>query len=199
MLALAIDPSLIWSAGAVFQYPEEEIWPAYQKQIWLLLDWGIQAGIPGAGEVKKQLITGDINIFQMQVDYTGLFINSFPGIKVHPFAGWYLGDECMFGSVEEKLRGLYFHYGILMDENNMVPADSITVEMEFLGIVAEELAQGNENCSTALAEMMNHLEDWVFNFLNDMQQNAETLYYKTLASIVSGFLLRLSKDIKGVA
>jgi TorA maturation chaperone TorD len=80
-----------------------------------------------------------------------------------------------------------------------MPADSIAVEMEFLGIVAEDYACSNDNYHGALAEMMDHLENWVFTFLKDMKQNAETCFYKTLASIVYNFLIVLRKDIKGVA
>lgn len=198
MLSINTDSELLWSVNTIFQYPEKEDWDAYCEDALRLLNWARQAGIYEAEALRGQLAADEINLSDLQIDYTGLFINAFNGVKVRSFAGWYLGDETLFGSVEQEVRKLYQRHGVLMDEESNMPADSISIELEFLALMAEEYARGNDQAYAALRDIARHLQNWVFSFLKEMEQKAETDFYQLTAVIIGVFLADFIKRM-GVA
>lgn len=203
MSGLSLDTSLLWTAQEIFLYPNQENLAEQKNNIQKLLDWVIGEGLrlDNTDVWKEALVSGTYNLEQLEVDFTALFINSFPTARAHPFAGWYEGEAIIFGPSDNKVRQFYSRYGVSYDANNQIPADHIMVELEFLARMAEEYERTGEILYyTAMQEMMaGYFENWVFKFLHNMETYAETSYYKSLASILVCLLTKLRKELKGVA
>lgn len=198
MTELLTDTNLIWAAKEAFRFPEQQ----QLEEITELIQWGINEGYLIKGDLTEQvgLELGDIDT--IRVDYTNLFVNGYPTARAHPFAGWYLGDEIIYGDSAQALEKMYSEFGVFYDrEEASLPADHIMVELEFLAVVAEEYSQTrNDYYKQALLIMLNgHMPEWVFKLLDDIESNADTAYFKVLAITIRALLLSLQQDLKGVA
>lgn len=195
MNGYSVTPSLIRAAEQIFNHPFAD--QNAREEVLYLLDWAENQGIEGAGQLGDDLLNDIIDLEALQIDYTALFINSYPAVKAQPYAGWYLGNEMYFGPASETLQNLYLRYGVWLEENVRLPADHIIVELEFVAAMLEQyLSTGNQEYQQALNQMANHLEKWVYKFLINIKQGAQTNYYqvmaKTLCLLLTGFNLEVA-------
>jgi len=198
MPGLSLDPSLLWTAKEAFRYPENisEIRDNLQK----LGDWTIEAGLYHSEDGKKSYDIGALDLEQLEVDHTALFINGFPAARAHPFAGWYENEAIVFGPSDNKVRQFYSRYGVKYD-SSQVSADHIMVELEFLAIMAEKYEEtGDPFYYMALRDMISsYMENWVFRFLKNIEENAGTNYYRYLAAVLTTLFNQLKTELREVA
>lgn len=189
---------LLWLAKEAFRFPEEN----NMNDIKPLFTWGVEVGDAKVNQLIEQIEPELQELELLQVDYTNLFINSFPTAKAHPFAGWYLGEEITYGDNSQALANFYAEYEVFYDiENASLPADHIMVELEFIAIMGEEyLASGNKRYWQAMEKMINnHMDKWVVQFLDTVECKADTAYYKAIAIIVKLLLTNIKQELKEVA
>lgn len=194
-------PNLIWTARELFQSPFKEDIIANKNELMELLDLGMEAGLCSAADLRAELDMESCNWDKIEVDFTSLFINSFPTAKAHPFAGWYKGEKIVFGASDLEMRQLYAQYGVDFDVNQPLPADHILVELEFMAGMAENyIKTGDQSSWLALQDMMNgHMRYWIFEFIEAMEKHAQSSYYRIMASVLSVLFIELQKQLKGVA
>ena len=197
MAGLSVQAELLRTAGDMFHYPDHNNLADLQAGLNRLSDWAIT--IDGYQEDNSRAdAAGDL--IPLQVDYTALFINAFPATRAHPFAGWYYGDSLIMGSSDRKMRQFYARCGMECDDLQ-IPADHIMVELEFLALMAERYqATGDVVFHQAMREMMHqHMEPWVFRFLEKIKESAQTDFYQRLAAAMFVLFKELTVQVKEVA
>ena len=98
---------------------------------------------------------------------------------------------------EWRVREFYKRCGLTVKEDCKIFSDHLGMELEFMGYLADKEAKtwGNKDEKTA-AEWINlqkeffsnHLNKWVFGFLNDMDRCAFHPFYKEVAKLTRAFL-----------
>lgn len=198
----AIDePDLFWTAKEVFRYPVQEQVTANKQVLIELLDWAVAKGVAAAEELRLELQMDSLDLTELEVDFTALFVNGFPTAKAHPFAGWYNGDKIIFGDSHQEMLHFYTRLGITLDLDQSIPADHIMVALEFIASMVENYVHtGSQLFLQALKEIVNlHLQNWIFDFLGAMEKQAHSSFYRNIASILSVLFKELKEDLKGVA
>lgn len=200
MTSLALQSNLLWTAKEMFRYPDQQNLSAINADLNQLWDWAKQSGSDSWADGGRPFSDANLDLDQLQVDFTALFINAYPVIKAHPFAGWYEGDTIMMGASDNRVRQFYSRFGVQCDQLK-VPADHIMVELEFMAIMAEKYEEtGDAFYYAAVQEMMNqHLRHWILKFLNDIQENARTEFYRKLAFVLVILVKELTIELGEVA
>lgn len=196
-----VDSELLAAARDLFCYPEPGTMQENLNEVKRIMQWGNSRNIPGIDKILDEIEKGSLNWEAMQIDYTRLFINSFPQAKAQPFAGWYLGDTGLFGEQELAMRSFYAACGVYMDEEMTVPADHIMVELEFAALLLDSYEKTrDEKLYLALHELIDdHMSRWIPPFTNEIGLYAESDFYRIVADIIKSLLLALQKEMKGVA
>jgi TorA maturation chaperone TorD len=141
---------------------------------------------------------------KLRQDYTRLFIG--PGeIKAPPWESVYRSRErLLFGEETLAVRKFYQSFGVSIKNLYREPDDHLSLELEFMswlcGKALEELPGGEwkrylEGQEKFLRE---HLLEWVPAFTKDMENNAETAFFRGLASFTRGFLLQDLEEVQAV-
>lgn len=201
MEPLMVDSELLAAARDLFCYPEPETMRENLNEMKRIMQWGDSRSIPGIVKIMDEIEQGKLNWEALQIDYTRLFINSFPNAKAQPFAGWYLGDTGLFGDQELKMRLFYAAYGVYMDEEMTAPADHIMVELEFAALLLDSYEKTkDEKLYLALHQLIDdHMSRWIPPFANEIGLYAESDFYRIVADIIMSLLLALQKEMKEVA
>lgn len=141
---------------------------------------------------------------KLRQDYTRLFIG--PGeIKAPPWESVYRSQErLLFGEETLAVREFYQSFGVSIKNLYREPDDHLSLELEFMSWLCakalEELPGGEwkrylEGQEKFLRE---HLLEWVPAFTRDMENNAETAFFRGLASFTRGFLLQDLEEVQAV-
>lgn len=200
MAGLSLAAELLRTAGDMFHYPDHDNLASLQAGLNRLRDWTTTMDENHRGDNGRSDSAQYLDLTPLQIDYTALFINAFPASRAHPFAGWYYGDALIMGSSDRKMRHFYSRYGMECDDMQ-IPADHIMVELEFLALMAERYHEtGDVIFQQALQEMMHqHMEPWVFRFLEKVQENAQTDFYHRVAAVMLVLFRELTVQVKEVA
>ena len=200
MPRLSIESNLLWIAKDMFRYPDPENFCELSADLSQLLDWAQQVGGDHLRDWSLTFSVENLDLAQLQVDFTALFINAFPVAKARPFAGWYEGDAIIMGPSDNRVRQFYSRYGVQCDQLK-VPADHIMVELEFMAHMAEQYEEtGDPFYYAAMQEMMHkHLQHWILIFLKNIEENARTHFYSNLAVALVILFKELTIELKEVA
>jgi len=201
MTPVELNANLFWSAREMFKFPDKQILTDYKYDLQAFLQWGANSRIIGAEEILNLLREGQLDWEEIQIDYTSLFINSFPQAKAHAFAGWYLGDKEYYGAQEAITREFYNNYGVILDENTNLPADHILVQTDFIAMMIEEYVdKGDIKYLEAISEFCNqHMKLWLEPFLYACELHAQTQYYRVIAAVFREMFNQLVIDLGEVA
>ncbi len=197
--AIYTSPEMFWTIQNIFRYPNGENLASNKSGILNLLEYVSRA--EGTEKLEEMVEFDPIDLEEIQVDYTSLFVNGFPRAKAHPFAGWYLGEEVVFGSSNLNMLEFYSRYGLNLEPDRTLPADHLLVELEFMAIMAELYVKTADwNYLSAMRDMMNnHMKKWIFRFLQRIKEHAESSYFKTMAEVLSLFFKEMDQELKGAA
>ncbi len=191
---------LLEAARDAFHYPEQQNWPIYKDSIVELMKWGADRNISGARQLYQAAIRDQIITEELQIDHTRLFINSQPHALAHPFAGWHMGERVLFDMKAMELIEFYAAYDVYREDES-IPPDHIMVEIEFLSMMIEQyLETAEEKYYQAMNQMVsNHMIHWIPVFANAIKENAQSDYYKVLATIIKDLIIEMQEEMKGVA
>lgn len=197
--AIYTTPEMLGTIKEFFRYPDDEQMAGNKIGILNLLEY--TSSIEGTEELRQMLMLDQIDLEELQIDYTALFVNGFPRAKAHPFAGWYLGDDIVFGSSALDILELYSRYGLSLEPDHTLPADHLLVELEFMAIMAEQYAKtADSSYLHAMRDMMNHhMNQWIFKFLLSIKNHADSRYFKTMAEVLTLFFNEVNRELREVA
>ena len=118
----------------------------------------------------------------LQVAYTGLFINSAPLSTIPPYASVYMdGDKCIQGKTTETILDYYRSCGYTI-EGSTEPPDHIQHQLEFLAALAGDRKEEEEQ-----AFLRTHFRPWFEKFFTVCIQEARHPFYRTAILLIDFF------------
>lgn len=134
---------------------------------------------------------------QLRADFRKLFVGPGP-MDAPPWESVYRNDEhLLFDQHTLQVRAFYARHGMEFVRLNEMPEDAIAIELEFMQVLTERLAQAVESgdqeaerllLDEQIAFLRKHLLIWVPQFVTLCQHRAATAFYSGLATILKGFL-----------
>jgi len=146
--------------------------------------------LDGAEELQVALAAVDLASEQELEDllweYTRLFIGP-DRLPCPPLESVYTSPKrLVMQDAYSEVREFYIRNGVEIGSEDVMP-DHLGAEMNFLAILFNRMATEPENQSQhrAIADefLTSHLRNWVPRFTMDMEENSETIFYKSLAKI----------------
>lgn len=178
-------------------YPEEKNWIMLEKMLSEsegLHDGGILAMLK---DFRDYLTNNRDRIDNMKSEYLNIFDM---GRKISPYETEYLTEKISRKPFElADISGFYSAFGFSINEDmtNKESVDHISVELEFMAIIAlkEEYARGikqkeNENIvhDAGRKFLKEHLARWGFYYCRQIQELECDSFYKKLGSILESVL-----------
>ena len=149
------------------------------------------------GEFEK---IPDIDL--LRVDYARLFVGPYE-LFAPPYGSVYLeGDRRVMGESTMDAIDWYRNAGLDISKNFQDPPDHIAVELEFVYfLIFKEMesisnldVEGTIRCLIQQGKFLErHLGAWVPEFADNVEKNAETEFYKSLARFTKVFV---KKDLE---
>lgn len=129
-------------------------------------------------------------------DYSRLF--AVIGLPLAPaYASIYLKNS---GRASEKVSEFYNSYGFESIQKGKIPDDHLGIELLFLTRMADKyLALDDDPCCSEMQKEIRrfidiHLLSWIPEWNRDVQENAHTLCYKGIGTLIYACV----EDIKGI-
>jgi TorA maturation chaperone TorD len=130
-------------------------------------------------------LTSDAELEALLWEYTRLFIGPYK-LPCPPWESVYTSPKkLMMQDSADQVRELYAEAGLAINTNEVMP-DHIGVELNFLAVLLQRTQSepGNKEDQVKRTEKLlyDHLLKWTPDFTRDMEEAAETLFYKELAT-----------------
>jgi TorA maturation chaperone TorD len=139
----------------------------------------------------------DTSLETLRIDHSKLFIGPFK-LLAPPYGSVYLdGQRQVMGASTIEVQNRYQEAGLELAKNFREAPDHIAAELEFMYflIYREIEALESSDLQTALhylkfqgAFLQDHLGAWIAAFAFNVEENAETEFYKNLAKITKLFV-----------
>lgn len=179
MISAQLRSNLYGMLSDFFLYPDHEGSLLFDRE--LLHDAAALMEIDGPPEVKVQ------EIQELQMAFTGLFVNRLGGVRAHPYGAVYLEAEPrLMGDSSQAVLAAYREAG-LTPEDSSEPPDSLTMELAFMAhltqteALAIETGDNKAREDTRLKQIKfcrDFLHPWVFRFCRRLtgDETAHPLY-----------------------
>jgi TorA maturation chaperone TorD len=139
-------------------------------------------------------ISSSLELEALKIDYTQLFVGPFK-LLAPPYGSVYLEDGRIMGDSTIDVRKLYENEDL--DIIRKDAPDHIAMELEFMYyLVAKETQGANEENLQDIqlyqqkqkTFLNSHLGKWLPEFIENVQKNAQTEFYKKLAQLTEMFV-----------
>lgn len=139
-------------------------------------------------DLKKVIGGIDINsegeLENLVSEYTRLFIGPYK-LPCPPWESVYTSPKrLMMQEAASQVRAIYAEAGLISNTDEVMP-DHIGVELNFLAVLLKQAHSGSfdkEQQAKRIGKLLNeHLLKWVPKFTHDMEDSAETQFYRALA------------------
>ena len=158
--------------------------------------------LPGFMSGLKESMDGidpdsDEQLSDLLWEYTRLFIGPYK-VPCPPWESVYTsGKRLMMQEAHDEVQGFYFEAGLQIDNPNIM-ADHIGAELNFLTILLQKMEQEpvKRVYYTELEKRFldEHLMRWIPQFTLDMEEAADSKFYKALAQVTKDFIGALSNS-----
>ena len=148
----------------IFSYPNEDILREAEA---LARESGIRELLELVDKLKA------IDLKTLQIEYTNLFITSYPTLKCPPYESFYREGK-VYGESAVEVRELYRRYGLEYTYASE-PPDHVSVELEFLALTGSD-------------EFLERLRTWLPKFLECIKNNSKI--YEQIARTLEYFISR---------
>ncbi len=134
---------------------------------------------------------------KLGIEYTRLFLGPGKHISPHESVQLKRGSGILWGPETSAVRKTYRAAGLDLGENETVLPDHLSVELDFLVLLAKEEAEAWEKLeydSTARSLHLQHgfisrhLGKWVGGFCKKVKEQADFAFYPAFAELLRGFL-----------
>jgi TorA maturation chaperone TorD len=146
-------------------------------------------------DLKKAIISVDLNSEKEMEDllseYTSLFIGPYK-LPCPPWESVYTSPKrLMMQDAAEQVSNIYREMGLTIGSGDVMP-DHIGAELNFLGVLFGKMDEEPEKKDAYVGIMEKfleeHLNQWVFQFISDMEESADSAFYKSLARVTGAIL-----------
>ena len=140
----------------------------------------------------------------MTVEYTRLFLGPGKHISPHESVQLKRGSGILWGPETSAVRQCYRDAGFEVGENETDIPDHLSVELDFLSLLAKQEAlawEQNDRDRTAMilhyqhSFVSRHLGKWVVRFCDKVKKEAESSFYPAFADLLRGYLSGEKMDI----
>jgi DMSO reductase family type II enzyme chaperone len=160
------------------------------------------------GAAHVATIQEELEIEQLRVDYSRLFVGPFK-LLAPPYGSVYLeGERRVIGDSTIEARNRYTEVGLNVSSDLKEAPDHIAIELEFMYFLIfkqiESIERSDfESAMGSLRKQQSFLEDhlgaWVPEFADNVEENADTDFYKNLARVTRVFVQKDLQDISEVS
>ncbi len=147
------------------------------------------------------------DLVRLQVDFARLFVGPY-SLLAPPYGSIYLeGDRKIMENSTVDVRERYREAGLDISENFKDAPDHIVAELEFMYfLIFKEIEAIRSDTPEAAYEQLgrqksflqNHLGLWAAEFVRNVKLNAETGFYRNLASAMRIFIAEDLEDIANI-
>jgi len=134
---------------------------------------------------------------EIKVDHARLFVGPYT-LLAPPYGSVYLDTERrIMGNSTFDVVNCYRNAGLMVTEDYKNPPDHIAVELEFMHfLIVKEIKATTEENFLDFASTLNkqqtfldtHLCPWIFEFVDNVERNAQTSFYRSLARITKAYV-----------
>jgi TorA maturation chaperone TorD len=145
------------------------------------------------------------NLEALTVDYARLFLGPYE-LLAPPYGSVYLdGERQIMGESTLEVRNRYKEAGLDISSDFRDPPDHIVAEFEFMYFLIFKGVEAIENSDIEAtisflekqrAFLREYLGAWVFVFADNIEKNAETGFYKSLAMATRVFVRQDLDDLE---
>ncbi len=182
------------SFAKLFSYPDEEVINLVSSGV--VLELFEILNIPEYNSLKidkwiKSFDNEEQLLEDLQVEYTRLFINTFPTLPAPMYKSFY-EDKELFGNSIGSLIDTYEKYGFEVSEDENELPDNLSLLLEFVYRLNQEgYSKDEQNI---------FVEKYILSWTNELEQkileNAEIDFYKFLIISLNSFLKEDVNKIK---
>jgi len=189
-----LDRELIYQIfSKCFYYPDEQLATLLNDGI--LSDF-LASVFPGSQKYSAELAkwlakspAADDLLSVLQVEYTHLFINSFPGV-VAPIYSSYYSEKELFGRSTAEISDFYQRYNFDVATNLNEPADHLAIELEFV----YRMAKDEQPLAAQIEFIRNHILNWIHPLAEKVNEAAERPFYPYVLAALTKFLEKETKS-----
>jgi len=174
------------SFAKLFTYPDKELIPILSSGVILDLLDALGISRSNYSSIDKWIKSFDDKeklLEELQVEYTRLFINTFPTLPAPLYKSFYEEHE-LLGSSIGALIDTYEKYGFEVSKDQNELPDNLALLLEFVYRL-EEIEIGEE-------EINNFIEEFILSWTKELElkiiENAEIEFYKFLIITLNSFL-----------
>lgn len=128
-------------------------------------------------------------------DYNQLFVGP-DSLKAPPWESVYRSkDRLVFGEETLAVRKFFQRFGLVVEKLNKEPDDHIGLELEFMAHLSQEALEAFQSGEDGMhlidgteQFLHEHLEQWVSEFCDDVEEGAQTDFFLGLAKVTRGWL-----------
>jgi TorA maturation chaperone TorD len=138
------------------------------------------------------------SLTELAVDYAKIFLGVSRGSGAFPYESIYTSEAHLFmQEARDEVLATFRAEGLDRAQDFNEPEDHIALEFEFMAYLCqktlEDLQQGDEEQAFSFLEkqkqfLEEHILNWVPDFCRDVEQFAQTDFYKAAAKITQGYL-----------
>jgi len=154
-------------------------------------------------ELAKYVPDVPLDIASLEIDFSRLFIGPFK-VLCPPFGSVYMDNgNTLMGDTTIEVRNIYEKEGLINNGTNNIP-DHIAVELEFMYYLVYNEFNEHSNKDDNLVEIYadkqkkflnNYLGKWVFDFVESVEKQAITMFYKEIAILTRNFIIYELKQL----
>ena len=132
-------------------------------------------------------VSSDLELESLKIDFTRLFVGPFK-VLAPPYGSIYLEDGKIMGESTLDVRDWYEKEGLDISINDA--PDHIAMELEFMYYLVAKQTQATDEGNLQYIQLYqqkqtlflcSHLFRWLPQFAKNVQENAQTKFYKKLA------------------
>jgi TorA maturation chaperone TorD len=150
----------------------------------------------------------NLSIDDLKVDHAALFIGPFK-LLAPPYGSVYLeGSRQIMGNSTIDTRNRYLKAGLQVADDFKEAPDHVSIELEFMSFLVfkeinalsqDDFEDARHQLSNQDAFLKDHLGAWIAEFAQNVENNAQTSFYKNLAIASHLFVERDHTNISDVS
>ena len=119
----------------------------------------------------------------LQVEYTHLFITSFPSIHAPMFKSFYYEKEIL-GTSTEKIMDIYESFNFHVSDDMTEPPDNLAIMLEFV----YRLSELENTYKDQILFIQNEILSWIEKLEQKINSNAEIPFYPLIINTIINYL-----------
>lgn len=144
-------------------------------------------------------------LYDLQIEYTYLFINAVPHVPAPPYESVYLGQGRLMGEPVSEVIANYREGGLNINKDHDVLPDHIATELEFMFYLVRQEAIAGKSTQENSADLWrqrqsrffsNHLSRWVPPFSEKVKNSHRKVFYRLMSELLETYIKTENKLLR---